>query len=543
MFLTLAFLIIIFYTQGAFLYKYDDFSEYGIIPKLIFFENYLPIYIDYLDKGTHSKVNIISIYQYFFLKNSALEFQENSLLVVNNFFKILLIINLFSYINYSRLKYFIIFIIFYFLIYSLSTGFDRLYVDSIIALIIPNLFLIFFNNNKKLDYLLFTLLFITIPCLKFSGIIIVLGISAIFLLYNFFVKKNDKSIIVIICLFISFFINQFHHSSFANFNNNINEDFKKKFYQNRDQFQNYTYESKHILKKTDQKIFEKEIILEIVSANFKKLSSDGIYHSKTFLILNKIFDKLKLPLNLKEYPINLYVWISLILIMSFFIKANLKYLNIISILYILFIFSYFFILILWAMVNNLINNDYTIAQSWQRHLGVLLLGYILFLLVNILRYKRLDYLKLIIVGLIIMMISVPNSLKNFFSLEFIITEKYWKETFEMRNEIKYLSESIEQKIPKYSKLIVCNPIKYNGYFYPILKYELININTIKNNDYRLETFINKKSVKNLKNKLFILVSDKQDVDFEISKIFDLDKTQIKLVSIIDKSFLYEIKNI
>ena len=113
----------------------------------------------------------------------------------------------------------------------------------------------------------------------------------------------------------------------------------------------------------------------------------------------------------------------------------------------------------------------------------------------------------------------------------------------MRNEIKYLSESIEQKIPKYSKLIVCNPIKYNGYFYPILKYELININTIKNNDYRLETFINKKSVKNLKNKLFILVSDKQDVDFEISKIFDLDKTQIKLVSIIDKSFLYEIKNI
>ena len=140
LFLTLAFLIIIFYTQGAFLYKYDDFSEYGIIPKLIFFENYLPIYIDYLDKGTHSKVNIISIYQYFFLKNSALEFQENSLLVVNNFFKILLIINLFSYINYSRLKYFIIFIIFYFLIYSLSTGFDRLYVDSIIALIIPNLF-------------------------------------------------------------------------------------------------------------------------------------------------------------------------------------------------------------------------------------------------------------------------------------------------------------------------------------------------------------------------------------------------------------------
>lgn len=171
------------------------------------------------------------------------------------------------------------------------------------------------------------------------------------------------------------------------------------------------------------------------------------------------------------------------------------------------------------------------------------MGYILFLLVNILRFKRLDYLKLMSVGLIVMMISVPNSLKNFFSIEFIITEKYWKETFEMRNEIKYLSDSIEQKIPKYSKLIVFNPIKYDGYFYPILKYELININTIKNDDLRLESFINNKSVKNLKNRLFILVSDKQDINFEISKIFDLDTVRFKLISIIDKSILYEIKNI
>ena len=48
----------------------------------------------------------------------------------------------------------------------------------------------------------------------------------------------------------------------------------------------------------------------------------------------------------------------------------------------------------------------------------------------------------------------------------------------MRNEIKYLSESIEQKIPKYSKLIVFNPIKYT-IFLSNPKYELININTIK----------------------------------------------------------------
>ena len=541
LFLTFFFFILIWYSRNLFLYKYDDFSEYGIIPKLTFFEDMLPVYVDYLDKGSHNKVNIFSIYQYFFLKYSILEYNEKTLLIANNFFKLLLIINLFSYINYDKLKNLLIFIIFYFLIYALSTGFDRLYVDSIIALIIPNLLLIFFSKNKKtIDYYLFILLFITIPCLKYSGIVTVFGISVILISYNFLIKENKNSIVILFCLLISYGINQIHHTSIINLNPIINKEFDEKFYQNRDQFQNFKNEIKTLNEKKDQYIFKNDSIKEIFYSNYKLLIKDGIYHASSFLILNKIFDKLNLSINFKELSLILPFWITLIFLMSFLVRSKLKYLYIISSLYIMFILTYFFILILWAMNLNLIKEDYTIAQSWQRHLGVLILGYIIYLFINILKFYRLNFLKLIIISLIAMMISVPNSLKNFFSLDLILKESYWNEVFLMRNEIKETSNTIEENIPKYSKLIVCNDVAYRGYFYPILKYELISINTIKNDDYRLETFVNKEDKKNPKNDLFILISDKQNINYEISKIFNSENVKILKIIDIDTSILYKV---
>lgn len=543
LYLILFFFILIWYSKNLFLYKYDDFSEYGIIPKLTFFEDMLPVYVDYLDKGSHNKVNIFSIYQYFFLKYSIFEYNEKTLLIANNFFKLLLIINLFSYFKYDKLKNLLVFIILYFLIYALSNGFDRLYVDSIIALIIPNLLLIFFSKNKKtIDYYLFILLFITIPCLKYSGIVTVFGISVILISYNFLIKENKNSMVILFCLLISYGINQIHHTSKVNLNPNISKDFDEKFYQNRDQFQNFTNEIKLLNeKKKVQYYFKNDLkIKEIFYSNYKLLIKDGIYHASSFLILNKIFDKLNLSINFKEFSLNLPFWVTLIFLMSFFVRSKLKYLYVTTSLYIMFILTYFFILILWAMQTNLINDDYTIAQSWQRHLGVLILGYIIYLFVNIIKYYRLNFLKLIIISFITIMISVPNSLKNFFSLDLILKESYWNEVFLMRNKIKELSNAIEENIPKYSKLIVCSEATYRGYFYPILKYELISINTIKNDDYRLETFVNKEDRKNPKNDLFILISDKQNINYEISKIFNSENIKFLKIIDIDTSILYKV---
>ena len=541
LFLTLFFFILIWYSRNLFLYKYDDFSEYGIIPKLTFFEDMLPVYVDYLDKGSHNKINIFSIYQYFFLKYSILDYNEKTLLIANNFFKLLLVINLFSYFKYDKFKNLLIFIIFYFLIYALSTGFDRLYVDSIIALIIPNLLLIFFSNDKKIiDYYLFVLLFITIPCLKYSGIVIVFGVSVILISYNFLIKENKNSIVILFCLIISYSINQLHHTTKININPVINTVPDEMFYQNRDQFQNFTFEIIDLNKKKEQYYFKNDSIKEILYSNYKLLIKDGIYHSSSFLILNKIFDKLNLSINFKEVPLNLPFWVTLIFLMSFFVRSKLKYIYSISSLYILFIVTYFFILILWAMKNNLISNDYTILQSWQRHLGVLILGYIIYLFVNILKYHRLNFLNLIMISLISIMLSVPNSLKNFFSLNFILKESYWNKALFIRNEIKELSNAIEKNVPKYSKLIFCTEDTYGGYFYPIIKYELISINTIKNDDYRLENFINKEDEKNPKNNLYLLISDKQNINNEISKIFNSKNIEILKIADIDNTILYKV---
>ena len=71
------YLLLIFLCKDLFLYKYDEFSEYGITSKLIFVENNLPSNIDYIQKGSHHKINLISYFHYFFLKNSSNIFQED----------------------------------------------------------------------------------------------------------------------------------------------------------------------------------------------------------------------------------------------------------------------------------------------------------------------------------------------------------------------------------------------------------------------------------------------------------------------------------
>ena len=159
LFILITFILLILYSKKLFLYKFDDFTEYGIISKLVFTENNNPININYLDKGSHSKINILSFFQYFFLKNSSEVFSEKIALMANNFFKVVLILNIINFTKYKASKKLLLFIFAYFLIYTLSTSFDRLYVDSILGLIIANLFLISFKEKiHNVDYLIFCLL-------------------------------------------------------------------------------------------------------------------------------------------------------------------------------------------------------------------------------------------------------------------------------------------------------------------------------------------------------------------------------------------------
>ena len=143
------YLILIIFCKDLFLYKFDEFSEYGITTKLIFSENKVPFNIDYLQKGSHHKINLLSYYHYFFLKNSNNIFKESTTLIAHSFFIILLVNFILTFIDINFYKKIIISLSIYFLIYSLGPGFDRLYVDSILGLLIGIIFLLTFKENLK----------------------------------------------------------------------------------------------------------------------------------------------------------------------------------------------------------------------------------------------------------------------------------------------------------------------------------------------------------------------------------------------------------
>jgi len=218
---------------------------------------------------------------------------------------------------------------------------------------------------------------------------------------------------------------------------------------------------------------------KFISVQLNSLYNNGIYHSKTFLILNKIFSKTKINFKIIEIQINLFIWLIIILLITYFIskKKNNNKFYLISFLYFGFILTYFIFLIIWALKNNLINEDFSLAVSWERHLGTIILGYIIFLLINLFKYFK-NYYLLIGILFFIINISPANSIRIFLPSEIILQDKFWSSKYSQRLEINKLSNKITNEIEDYSFLILKIDENEDPYFKEILKYELIKIITI-----------------------------------------------------------------
>ncbi len=562
LFILITSILLILYSKNLFLYKFDDFTEYGIISKLVFTENNNPININYLDKGSHSKINILSFFQYFFLKNSSEVFSEKIALMANNFFKVVLILNIINFTKYNASKKLLLFIFTYFLIYTLSTSFDRLYVDSILGLIIANLFLISFKKKiQNVDYIIFCLLIIHITSMKFSGVIVLLGISIIFITISVLSKDYKKVIVVSLAIIFSYSINQFHHKDVSNF---IKFKFKKdkfkvykdKFkvyeddviYTHREQFYNLqrefsdgtTFKLYSRYKNKDiNYINSKEDLKNLFTTQLSKITSDGIYHAKTFLIINKLFEVGNINLKFIEIPLNLWIWIILIIMLSIIInrEKDNPYLNFTTFMYINFILCYFIVLVIWSIRNKLLNEDFTIESSWHRHLGSLILGYILFLIIKYLQKINLSTFGFIIIITICLQLTLPNSIKNFLPYSQIMKFKFWNYSKNMRTDIRKIANNIRSEIPEYSKLIVIQEDMYKGYFFPVLNYELIKINMLRQDNHRINDFISKiDNERNPLNNTYLLISQNQNLSEYLTMI------DIKTEKIISKNGydLYEI---
>ena len=165
----------------------------------------------------------------------------------------------------------------------------------------------------------------------------------------------------------------------------------------------------------------RSIYLAVLNKNFEISFKDGIYHAKTFKIINKLLEKLNINFNFKKYTYDLH----LVIINSFIIYFLSYYrseIKIISLLYIGFILSYFLFLVYWGIVQRQINDDLSLEISWQRHVGSLILELLfLFILIKF-KSNTLDRYLLILLFISISL-SFPRSLKNFMPAGNIKSEK------------------------------------------------------------------------------------------------------------------------
>lgn len=286
--LLILFLLLIWVCKDFYYYKYDEFTEYGITTKLIFNENNLPSNIEYLQKGSHHKINFISYFHYFFLKNSTQVFKEDITFLAHSFFIIILIITILSFIKLNFNKKIIIGITFYFIIYTLGPGFDRLYVDSIVGLLISVILLIYFNDqNHKSDFILLFLIVLAFPMIKPNALVIICGLLPIFLFYSIFQKKVVPFIIIILAILFNFLFTKFYIHSFQ-----VKEIKKTE----KNIFKTDSTSSFNLGRLTQYNFYPFEKIInnkkDFINTQFKELKENGIYHAKTFLVFNKILDQI-----------------------------------------------------------------------------------------------------------------------------------------------------------------------------------------------------------------------------------------------------------
>jgi hypothetical protein len=280
-----------------------------------------------------------------------------------------------------------------------------------------------------------------------------------------------------------------------------------------------------------------EYIFKFSNKQFDNLLKNGIYHSKTFLIFNKIFSKINLNFKLIQIPINIFIWLSIIILITIFVnkKQNNKDLYLISILYFGFIASYYLMLIFWGIKHNLITNNFDINVSWERHLGSLIMGIIFFLLIKFFQiYKNLKIIFLIL--FLSLCMSLPNSLRLFMPNNMANNDIFWKTKIAERKKLNFISKEISSKIDNYSNLILAFHKNDQPYFEQILNYELIKVNTM-NIDSRALIFFPKFYDKSLsKNKLYLAKDGKYElikIKRKLNNIFN-NVSDYKNISLIKK---------
>jgi hypothetical protein len=483
-------LIIHFFSRDFYLYKYDEFSEYGIITKLIFYINTLPINDSSIwGKGTYEKINLLSSFYIFFLKNSFLDYQENTIIFSNIFYIITLVLYILSeFKNFSATKKIIAFFVIIIFTYMLNSGLDRIYPETILSLLLC-IILIKINilNNKfnKLDFFIILLSLFIIFCIKNNGMIVSFLIGFLFIVNLFFIKKYKAIISVFLILLFCVIFLKLHTTPIKLTAINEYEEINYKILEK--SLRNFDYSYKRI---PDSIIKNKDLTYEkVLNSIWISSKNESIYNIHSFSALNNFLSILKINFKIPNFGLNIFCWALMLLILhrldkKSFMMGNYYYFSLI----ILILIIYQVILTIWALHNNLFNEDGSLLISWSRHLGIIINGFFSFYFLNILSNNSSKKVKFLLYCFIIfIIIFIPA--RTFRGIMPQVVENkipFWKNKHELRKNIKNLANKIKNITGEDDVfLIVIENNLLDPYFYPILKYDLIKTNVIIINDDKL----------------------------------------------------------
>jgi hypothetical protein len=470
-------ILIYFYSKNFYLYKYDEFSEYGIITKLIFYINTLPINDNTIyGKGTYEKINILSCFYIFFLKNTFLDYYENIIIFANIFYIVILILNILNeFKNLSIVKKIFAFFSIIIFTYMLSSGLDRIYPETIISLLLCLIMILTNKLNQKFNKLNFIIILLSlflIFSIKNSGIVISVLIS-FFLIINFFFKKKYKAILGILLLL---FFNQIFlkiHGTPLNYNETYNPIITY----------NKTYAT---IPKTIADSNQVEFI-KIIKSIWKSNVEESIYHLYSFSALNNFLSIIKINFKLPSIGLNFFFWILVLATFYYLDKISFLKKKIYFLCIILILIFYEIILTIWAYQHHLVNEDGTLLISWSRHLGSVINGFLMFYFLNNLSELNKGIKKIMYLIIIFIIIFIPARAARGITPQFIENKiSFWKNKFELRENIDKLTNKIKATTGgKTFVLLVLENNELDPYFYPILKYNLIKTNVIVISDYKL----------------------------------------------------------
>jgi hypothetical protein len=495
-FIIFIFLLSIFFylSLNLELSKFDELSSYGIYSKYIYYFRELPNIEIESSKANISSLNLLSFFSVLIL-DLFNNYSESYLIFSFNFLSIILVFSIIQILNIKDLfKTILLLIFFYSLSYILLSGFDRIYLETILGLLLLNIFFVvyqYLKYNENVNFFTIIILLCILILIKKNSLLLFLGLCGFLFIVLLFKKKIIHSLLIILTPLL-----------LLHFSNNLSK-FKYTLNINKNELVSYkgTKHANSITGNSTAEYFTKsdsyqiefdiikniDISKKIITNHLHNSINNGVYHYYLFNNLKKISEFIfKKEINyIPKLPFNIYVW-SIIIIFLYY--TNFKY-PFLIIYFFLYLITYYIFLIYWGFKFSLIDFKNLLLQvSWERHLGLIIFPMFSFLF--LFKFNSYNNKKIMLIIIILSLTMPLRSVRAFVELKYLNNDNYYYKINKQKKKWENFSSILDKKLENKS-LIITTKIFTDPLDYHLLNYYSINhnIHQYYKNDAQLNLLI------------------------------------------------------